>query len=337
MSNPTKENNPAQRITISAASGPGALVENAWQDVGASFERFCLTAVIATLSGMLEEDAVRLCGSRYGRAVGKEGHRWGKTRGKVGFHGGKVEIERPRVRACTGGELALPSWTAAQSEDLLGKWVVNLMLINVSTRRFGRAVRLPESDVPAPKGESVSKSAVSRRFVALSATRMKEWMSSDLSGLDLLIIQIDGMHMDDDLMLVGAVGIDGVEEKYPLGAIEGATENAAVVQALLGFFYAPVDNLACRRREALAADFLLKNGNAAGRVALVALVDGIDDVEVRPRPAVAAGVAQVAACIVTELLAVRRVVALGSGFAGQKHREQNQYGQSCHGWERPLQ
>jgi hypothetical protein len=153
---------------------------------------------------------------------------------------------------------------------------------------------------------------------------MKEWMSSDLSGLDLLIIQIDGMHMDDDLMLVGAVGIDGVEEKYPLGAIEGATENAAVVQALLGFFYAPVDNLACRRREALAADFLLENGNAAGRVALVALVDGIDDVEVRPRPAVAAGVAQVAACIVPKLLAVRRVVALGSGFAGQKHREQNQ-------------
>ena len=53
-----------KKITISASSGPGALVENAWQDVGASFERFCLTAGIATLSGMLEEDAVRLCGSR---------------------------------------------------------------------------------------------------------------------------------------------------------------------------------------------------------------------------------------------------------------------------------
>ena len=222
-----------KKITISAASGPGALVENAWQDVGASFERFCLTAGIATLSGMLEEDAVDLCGSRYGRAVGKEGHRWGKTRGKVGFHGGKVDIERPRVRACDGGEMALPSWTTAQSEDLLGKWAMNLMLINVSTRRFGRAVRLPEGDVPAPEGAGVSKSAVSRRFVALSATRMKEWMSSDLSGLDLLIIQIDGMHMDDDLMLVGAVGIDGVGEKHPLGAIEGATENTAVVQALL--------------------------------------------------------------------------------------------------------
>jgi len=172
-------------------------------------------------------------------AAGKEGHRWGKTRGKVGFHGGKVEIERPRVRACDGGELALPSWTTAQSEDLLGKWAMNLMLINVSTRRFGRAVRLPEGDVPAPEGAGVSKSAVSRRFVALSAARMKAWMTADLSKLDLLIIQIDGMHIDDDLMLVGAVGIDGMGDKHPLGAIEGATENTAVVQALL-------DNLVVR-------------------------------------------------------------------------------------------
>ena len=81
--------------------------------------------------------------------------------GKVGFHGGKVEIERPRVRARHGDEVTLPSWEAALSEDLLGKWALNLMLINVSTRKFGRAVRLPEGDVPAPNGAGVSKSAVS--------------------------------------------------------------------------------------------------------------------------------------------------------------------------------
>jgi putative transposase len=74
-----------------------------------------------------------------------------------------------------------------------------------TTREIGRAVRLPEGDVPAPEGSGVSKSAVSRRFVALSAARMKEWIASDLSRLDLLVIQIDGMHMVDDLMLVGAV------------------------------------------------------------------------------------------------------------------------------------
>ena len=34
---------------------------------------------------------------------------------------------------------------------------------------------------------------------------MKEWMACDLSGLDLLVIQIDGIHMDEDLILVAAV------------------------------------------------------------------------------------------------------------------------------------
>ena len=74
---------------------------------------------------------------------------------------------------------------------------------------------------------------------------MKEWMATDLSSsseatgqqklsrLDLLIIQIDGIHINDDLTLLAAVGIDGSGGKHLLGVIEGATENAAVAQALL--------------------------------------------------------------------------------------------------------
>ncbi len=49
-----------KKITTSAAIGAGAIVEEAWQEVGASFERSRLTAGIATLSGMLEEDTARL-------------------------------------------------------------------------------------------------------------------------------------------------------------------------------------------------------------------------------------------------------------------------------------
>jgi transposase-like protein len=127
----------------------------------------------------------------------------------------------------------VPSWEAAVAEDWLGKWSMNQMLINVATRKYARSVRLPGGDVPASAGAGLSKSAVSRRFVALSAARMKEWMASDLSGLDLLVIQIDGIHMDEDLILVAAVGVDAMGDKHPLGLIEGATENAATVQALI--------------------------------------------------------------------------------------------------------
>ena len=222
-----------KKPTTLTAVVPAANIEEAWQEVGASFERFCLTAGLAALSSMMKEDAVQLCGPRYGREDGKAGHRWGKTKGKLGFHGGKVELERPRIRARNGKEMPLPSWEEAVSNDLLGKWAMNLMLINVSTRKYGRAVRLPEGGIGAPRGSGVSKSAVSRRFVALSAARMKEWMAADLSKLDLLVIQIDGIHIKDDLILLAAVGVDGKGGKHPLGVIEGATENAVVAQALL--------------------------------------------------------------------------------------------------------
>jgi hypothetical protein len=77
---------------------------------------------------------------------------------------------------------------------------MNQMLINVSTRRFKRSVRLPEGDVPAPDGAGLSKSATSRRFVALSTARMKAWMETRLDDLDLPAIQIDGIHMDEDML-----------------------------------------------------------------------------------------------------------------------------------------
>jgi hypothetical protein len=62
---------------------------------------------------------------------------------------------------------------------------------------------------------------------------MKEWMASDLSKLDLLVTQIDGIHIEEDLMRLAAVGVDGLGDKHLLTVIEGATENAAVTQALL--------------------------------------------------------------------------------------------------------
>jgi transposase-like protein len=62
---------------------------------------------------------------------------------------------------------------------------------------------------------------------------MRDWMAADLSKLDLLVVQIDGVYIADDLTLLAAIGIDGEGFKHPLGLLEGATENAAVVQALL--------------------------------------------------------------------------------------------------------
>ena len=233
--------NPTMTSTIALVPS----LEAAWRDVDSSFERFCLTAGIGAIEQMLCEDAQQLAGPRHSRGE-RVGHRWGATKGKLGFHGGKVVVGRPRVRS-EGQEVALPTWKAAQAEDWLGRWAMNLMLINVSTRKLKRAVRLPEGDLPAVMGDGTSKSAASRRFVALSAERMAEWMASDLSKLDLLVIQIDGLHVGNDLVLVAALGIDSEGHKHPLGLIEGATENATVVQALIdNLIERGVDPTICR-------------------------------------------------------------------------------------------
>ena len=85
------------------------------------------------------------------------------------------------------------------AEDWLGKWAHEPDADQRVDAPLRPRVRLPEGDIPAAKGTGVSKSAASRRFVALSAERMAEWMAADLSELDLLIIQIDGIHIEEDL------------------------------------------------------------------------------------------------------------------------------------------
>ena len=181
---------------------------------------------------MMEEDATVVCGARHLRHGGRRGYRWGSTASDIAYHGGRVKVRRPRVRDRAGKEVSLESWEVLRDGDLLREWALNLMVLNVSTRKYRRAIRLPEGDLPGIKGDGTSKSAVSRRFVALSRKKMREWLHSDLSDLDLLVIQIDGLHVGDHV-LVAAVGVDGNGEKHVLAVVEGATENTATVQALL--------------------------------------------------------------------------------------------------------
>lgn len=241
--------------TLPAAPVAGA-VDEALTEVQQSFERLCLAAGIKALGAMMEADVEAACGPRHERVEKRTANRWGSTRGAIGFHGGKVGVERPRVRGVDGREMALPSWDRATSEDWLGRWAMNLMLINVSTRRFGRAVRLPEGDVPAGHGSGVSKSAASRRFVALSSEKLDAFMNADLSELDLLVIQIDGLHVSTDLVLLAAIGIDANGDKHPLALVEGATENTATVQALL-------DNLVERGLDPAVARLFIVDGAKA--------------------------------------------------------------------------
>ena len=234
MTKPTTKGRLSKLLEVPLPVLPPALPE-AFEDLRLSVDRFCLLAGVEALGEMLAEDAEALCGPRHARTRGRRGHRWGRTRSEIAYHGGKVKVARPRVRDLAGKEMALPSWELLSDPAVLQAWAVNLMVLTVSTRKYARAVRLPAEvggDLPARDGDATSKSAVSRRFVALTRRKLKAFLASDLSDLDLLVIQIDGLHVGDHVMLA-AIGIDGAGEKHVLGLAEGASENTATVQALL--------------------------------------------------------------------------------------------------------
>ena len=213
-----------------APSIPMPPLADAMDAVHLSVDRFCLLAGVEALAEMMEEDATTVCGARHRRHGDRRGYRWGRTHSEIGYHGGKVKVARPRVRDRAGKEVSLESWQALRDGNLLLEWALNLMVLNVSTRKYHRAVRLPEGDLAKARGDGTSKSAVSRRFVALSRKKMKAWLASDLSELDLLVIQIDGLHVGDHV-LMAAIGVDGNGDKHVLAVVEGATENTVVVQA----------------------------------------------------------------------------------------------------------
>lgn len=182
------------------------------------------------LAELLEADRTALCGEAWARGPGRVGRRGGHTAGRLVLGGRQVIVRRPRVHSLDGaGELTLPSWAALASRDPLDQRAVEQMLVGVSTRKYGRSL---EPVAPELRAHGTSKSAVSRRFIEKTSLEVEKWMARKLNGLDLLVLMIDGIHVDDHVMLV-AVGIDRMGAKHVLGLHEGATENATAAKALL--------------------------------------------------------------------------------------------------------
>ena len=124
----------------------------AMDEVRLSVDRFCLLAGIEALAEMMEEDATAVCGARHRRHGDRRGYRWGHTQSEIGYHGGRVKVARPRVRDRAGKEVSLESWEVLCDGDLLFEWALNLMVLNVSTRKYRRAVRLEYASLALSRG-----------------------------------------------------------------------------------------------------------------------------------------------------------------------------------------
>ncbi len=184
---------------------------------------------LQVFEAMHELDRGELCGPKWKRMPARSATRAGCTRGEVTLGGRRIVLQRSRVRPATAGELTLPSFAFAVERDPLDARTLEAIALGVSNRDYHHSL----DAVPESLGERwASRSAVSRRFVALSAQQLAGWMSQPLGNLDVRAVQTDGIHFNEHVVLT-ARGIDAEGRKHVLGLREGTTENATVVRALL--------------------------------------------------------------------------------------------------------
>ena len=198
-------------------------------DAKTAFFGLCLTAGQQVFAAMMEQDRTQLCGPKSVPNPARPAYRGGSTRSEVVLGGRRIVLPRLRARSVTGAELPLPSFAYASAHDPLDARTLEAIALGVTTRKYPRALDpLP----PAVRERAVSKSAVSRRFVALTTARLTTWLATPLDGLDIRVVLIDGLHFRDHVILL-AVGVDPQGTKHILALREGTTENTTVCKALL--------------------------------------------------------------------------------------------------------
>jgi transposase-like protein len=189
-------------------------------------------AGLQVMGTLMEESVTALAGPKGKHNPDRAAVRHGHEQGSVTLGGRRVVVQRPRVRAADGsGELPVAAYQLFSGTELLGRLALERMLGGLSTRRYGLGLE-PVGTQATQAASGTSKSAVSRRFVAMTHTALAELLAADLSGLDLVCLMIDGVHFGEHTCVVAlGIGIDGT--KHPLALVEGSTENATLARELL--------------------------------------------------------------------------------------------------------
>lgn len=167
------------------------------------------------MNELMAAEVTELAGPRGKHDRARRAMRHGAEAGTVTLGGRRLPIRRPRVRTADGtAEVSLAAYGAFTSSDLLAEGIVARMLAGLSTRRYGAGLEPVGAAVEARAG-GISRSAVSRRFVAATGRRLAELLTRPLGGQRFLVIYLDGFRMAEHL-LVGALTGDRRRDQDPL-------------------------------------------------------------------------------------------------------------------------
>jgi putative transposase len=215
----TADGNPAVQMVLPMAEMVGWLHKG----VGALIRQ----AGLRVMELLMEEEVRERVGERSQPQADRTANRWGKERGYCVVMGQKVPIDRPRVRTTDDREVRLGSYEMFHRGEPLTETVWEKLMLGLSTRRYGQAVR------QFVEAYGLEKSAISEHFIEASRAKLQEMMERRLDKLRLCALLIDATPFAGQQM-VAALGIGQDGRKTILGIRQGATENATVVGELLG-------------------------------------------------------------------------------------------------------
>jgi putative transposase len=221
-------------VTAAEAVLPARVAEALGELVGAAREGLLALSVgvgLGVLVELMEEEVVEVVGPKGRHDADRVAVRHGHEAGEVTLGARRVAVQRPRARSADGArEVELFSYQHFADRDPLTGAVLERMLAGVSTRY--RRAQEPVGGEVEQAARSVSKSAVSRSFVARTTETLAELMRRRLDDVRLGVVMLDGIDLKGRTNVV-ALGITTEGVKIPLGLWDGSTENAAVATALL--------------------------------------------------------------------------------------------------------
>jgi len=181
----------------------------------------------AFIESTFQVEVEHIAGKKSAPTADRTIYRWGSEDGFCIIDGQRVPIRRPRLRSRTNQEVPLGSYELFQRSSLLDDTVWQKIMLGLTMRSYGEVVQ------QFADAYGLEKSTTSEHFVQASRAKLKELMERSLAGLSVAIMVIDGTVFKGQNLVV-AIGIDPSGSKRVLGLRQGATENAAVVGALLG-------------------------------------------------------------------------------------------------------
>ena len=183
---------------------------------------------LGAVADELKQEVEQMAGIKHSRQGGLPGHsRWGSQEGSIYLSDQKLRVRVPRVRdVIKNREVPLESYRLLQEPRNADEGVMRRILSGLSCRNYeGCAEAVPEAF-------GISSSTISRRFIEVSASKLRELMERDLSGYDFVALFIDGKSFAQDEMII-ALGVTMSGEKVILGFIQAATEKEGVVKDFL--------------------------------------------------------------------------------------------------------